>query len=142
MPRLKAPRIQPHARSETAKILRRASDNARNKAKRERVPLSEDEVKQQIQLTEGEVAALNQIAAGRPMRNAGEVIRALKLKMEFSVKKPVQEVSSDQKMTIEVLTLGPEGQGSGRTTGPEDKPNPPYSPPSSAPPTPEVEHDE
>ena len=102
---LKNPRIKPHARSEVAKILRRARDK---ELRASRIHLSEDEVKQQIQLTQEEMAALNQIAAGRPMRNAGEVLRALKLKMEFSVKKPVQEVSTDQKITVEVNTLGPE----------------------------------
>jgi hypothetical protein len=86
-----------------------------------RETLSETEVKEQIQLTAGEVAALNQIAAGRPMRNAGEVIRALKLKMEFSVKKPVQEVASDQKLTVEVHTLPPLPPG-------DPGPNPPYIP--------------
>lgn len=91
----------------------------KERKRKEREAMSEAEVKDNIRLTENEVAALNQIAGGRPMRNSTAVLQAIKLKMEYSIQKPAQRVDNDQKVQIEIVTLPP-----------EDKtvPLPPYSP--------------
>ena len=80
----------------------------KRRKEKERAAMTEEQVKDNIRLTENEVAALNQIAGGRPMRNSTAVLQAIKLKMEYSVQKPAQKVDNDQKVQIEIVTLPPE----------------------------------
>ena len=60
-----------------------------------------------VTLTQGEMDAWNQIAAGRPMRNSTAVLNAIKMKMEYTVQKPAQKVDADTKVQIEIVNLGP-----------------------------------
>ena len=83
---------------------------------------TEEEMRSKVTLTEAEMKAWNQIAAGKPMRNSTSVLQAIKMKMEFTMSKPVQKVETNQQVHIEVVNLGI----------PPDV-SPPYNPSSYAP---------
>ena len=91
---------------------------SRRKAKNVPAFTDDADMKAKVTLTEAELNAWNQIAAGRPMRNSTAVLQAIKMKMEYTVSKPAQKVESDQKVQIEVVTLGE----------PPAPPAPPYNP--------------
>ena len=106
-------------RGPTQRMMHALTERARRKAaKHEPAFLDETEMKQKVTLTQGEMDAWNQIAAGRPMRNSTAVLHAIKMKMEYTVSKPAVKVDADTKLTVEVVSLG----------SPPEAPNPPYQP--------------
>lgn len=113
------PRERSMKRDPALKLLHAAQmREARKKAKQAPAFTDDADMKAKVTLTEAELAAWNQIAAGRPMRNSTAVLQAIKMKMEYTVSKPAQKVESDQKVQIEVVTLG----------SPPEPPAPPYNP--------------
>lgn len=91
------------------KLLRNLAERERRKkAKHEPAFADDAEMKERVTLTQGEMDAWNQIAAGRPMRNSTAVLAAIKMKMEYTVQKPAQKVDADTKLTVEVVNLGPQ----------------------------------
>ena len=106
-------------RSPADKMLHALAERERRKrAKDERAFDNDEEMRAKVTLTQGEMDAWNQIAAGRPMRNSTAVLNAIKMKMEYTVQKPAQKVDSDTKVQIEIVNLG----------SPEERPAPPYQP--------------
>lgn len=106
-------------RDASQRLIRNANEReARKRAKNAPAFTDDVDMKAKVTLTEAELAAWNQIAAGRPMRNSTAVLQAIKMKMEYTVSKPAQKVESDQKVQIEVVTLGE----------PPAPPAPPYNP--------------
>lgn len=101
-----------------------AERERRKKAKHEPAFADEAEMKAQVTLTQGELDAWNQIAAGRPMRNSTAVLAAIKMKMEYTVQKPAQKVDADTKVLVEIVNLGE----------PAAPPAPPYNPGQASPP--------
>jgi hypothetical protein len=95
-----------------------AERERRKKQKDERAFESDEEMRAKVTLTQGEMDAWNQIAAGRPMRNSTAVLQAIKMKMEYTVQKPAQKVDADTKVQIEIVNLGE----------PAIPPAPPYQP--------------
>lgn len=90
------------------RLLRNLADRERRKAAKNMPAFSDDaDMKQQVTLTQGEMNAWNQIAAGRPMRNSTAVLNAIKMKMEYTFQKPAQKVDSNEKVMIEIVNLGP-----------------------------------
>ena len=83
-----------------------AERERRKKAKDERAFENDEEMRAKVTLTQGEMDAWNQIAAGRPMRNSTAVLNAIKMKMEYTVQKPAQKVDADTKVQIEIVNLG------------------------------------
>lgn len=79
-------RVPPLARR-TGKPARRLP-NAVAAARR----LTEDQTREQLRLTEDEIAFLDQCASGRAPRNAFACIAAIKLKLDFTQPKPQQKV--------------------------------------------------
>jgi regulator of protease activity HflC (stomatin/prohibitin superfamily) len=96
--------------TDVQRFMRNALKREATKRRRE-AAMSEPEARENLSLTEAEANALNLIAAGRPMRNATTVLRAIEMKLAYTMKKPAQQIDTDQKMTIEIVSLG-------------DKPNP------------------
>lgn len=94
-------------RGPTQRMMHALTERARRKkAKHEPAFSDEVEMKEKVTLTQGEMDAWNQIAAGRPMRNSTAVLHAIKMKMEYTVQKPAQKVDSDSKVLIEIINLG------------------------------------
>lgn len=106
-----------------------AERERRKKQKHEPAFSDETEMKAKVTLTQAEMDAWNQIAAGRPMRNSTAVLAAIKMKMEYTVQKPAQKVDADTKIQIEIVNLG----------SPQEPPNPPYQPGQPPPPAEEKE---
>ena len=66
----------------------------------------EEALRQEMYLTRGELAALNKIASGKPVPNANAVLTAIRMKLDYTLTKPVQRIEADNKIQIEVVTLG------------------------------------
>jgi hypothetical protein len=106
-------------RSPADKLLRNLAEREARKRKKSEPAFADDaEMKARVTLTQGEMDAWNQIAAGRPMRNSTAVLQAIKMKMEYTVQKPAQKVDADTRLTVEVVNLGT----------PQEPPAPAYQP--------------
>lgn len=104
-------------RNDTQRMLHALTEKKRRaEEKKARAFASEEEMRAKVTLTQGELDAWNQIAAGRPMRNSTAVLHAIKMKMEYTMAKPAVKVDADTKVQIEIVNLG------------EPPPNPPYQP--------------
>ena len=83
--------------------------------------LTQDEFRARAQLTEEQLGALDEIAAGRPKRNALSTIKAIETKLAYAYAKPAQVHDLTVKASLESLlaeavapqTVPAEGQDSG-----------------------------
>lgn len=117
-------------RDPTQRMMHALAERARRKKQKHEPAFVDDaEMKAKVTLTQAEMDAWNQIAAGRPMRNSTAVLAAIKMKMEYTVQKPAQKVDADTKIQIEIVNLG----------SPQEPPNPPYQPGQPPPPAEEKE---
>lgn len=69
--------------------------------------LSEEDVKKFMRLSRDEINILNEIARGRPPRNAVAILAAIRLKLEHTVTPP-QAKAGVTPISVTVNTLGPE----------------------------------
>lgn len=68
--------------------------------------LSEDAIKKFLMLTPSELNVLAMIASGRPPRHSVSILAAIKLKLEYTVKKPETEAQrSAQPVTVIIHSL-------------------------------------
>lgn len=82
---------------------------AKNKAQdllEEPVFRDEESLRAEMFLTRSELRALNKIASGKPVPNANAVLTAIRMKLDYTLTKPVQRIEGDSKIQIEVVTLG------------------------------------
>ena len=61
-----------------------------------------EELREVMQLTEGELRVLDLIARGRPPRNAIAVLKAIDLKTSLAYSKPKQEVEHSGNLTVSI----------------------------------------
>lgn len=66
----------------------------------------EESLRAGMYLTKKELAALNKIASGEPVPGAANVLTAIRMKLDYTLTKPVQRIEADNKIQIEVVTLG------------------------------------
>lgn len=86
--------------------------------------LTQDEFRSRAQLTEEQLDALDEIAAGRPKRNALSTIKAIETKLAYAYAKPAQVHDLNVKASLEELLIEAvvprsdpsEGQDSGSET--------------------------
>jgi hypothetical protein len=62
--------------------------------------LTEDQTREQLRLTEDEIAFLDRCASGRAPRNAFACIAAIKLKLDFTQPKPQQKIEHSGSVEI------------------------------------------
>lgn len=67
--------------------------------------LTEPETLSALRLTDDQIAFLDKCANGFPPRNAQAAIGAIKLKLEFSQRKPKQDVEVSGHVTLETLVV-------------------------------------
>lgn len=96
------------AEAEIARTLRRGRQNAANKKKREKIAflsaLPEAEVKKRLTLTEEDFDTLQQIIRA-PQRNAIAQLAAIRLKAQFTVAQPKQEIGGEIGIQVIVNSL-------------------------------------
>jgi hypothetical protein len=56
--------------------------------------LTAEETLKELHLTIDQVSVLDEIAAGRPMRNAIAVLKAMEMKLAYTLEKPAEKVSA------------------------------------------------
>jgi hypothetical protein len=85
-----------------------ASESARNFAEAQKpgAGVSEDVVKKFLALNPAELNVLTMIAEGRPPRHAATILNAIRLKLEYTVKKPQSEDAKSAPVTVVVNTIG------------------------------------
>lgn len=69
-------------------------------------PATEEDVRKLMILSQREIEMLNAITSGRPPRNAQSILAGIRLKLEYSMKKPQAEVASDKHpvhVTVQML---------------------------------------
>jgi hypothetical protein len=72
------------------------------------LPLSEESVKKFLQLTPAELNVLGMIAGGRPPRNSTPILAAIKLKLEYTMKRPqTDEQRGAAPITVIIKSLAP-----------------------------------
>lgn len=76
---------------------------------KEGVHLTEEQITNLMQLTPAEMQVWNMICQGRPPRNAGAILAGIKLKLEYTRKKPETAAEKGQApVTVVINTIGPE----------------------------------
>jgi hypothetical protein len=71
---------------------------------------SEESVRKMLTLTEQEIAMLNAITSGKPPRNAQSILAGIRLKLEYSMKKPQAEAPTEKHpvhVTVQMLGAAP-----------------------------------
>lgn len=67
--------------------------------------LTESETLDALRLTDEQIAFLDKCARGYPPRNALAAITAIKLKLDFSQRKPKQDIDVTARVTLEQLVV-------------------------------------
>jgi len=71
---------------------------------------TEEDVRKLLTLTKQEIAMLDAITSGKPPRNAQSILAGIRLKLEYSMKKPKEEGSDQSKpvhVTVNMLSSVP-----------------------------------
>ena len=68
-------------------------------------PATKESVRRMLVLSEQEIAMLNAITSGKPPRNAQAILAGIRLKLEYSMKKPQAEEAQDKKPVNVTITM-------------------------------------
>jgi hypothetical protein len=71
---------------------------------------TEEDVRKMLVLSKQELAMLDAITSGKPPRNAQSILAGIRLKLEYSMKKPKEEAGDSQKpvhVTVNMLSSAP-----------------------------------
>jgi hypothetical protein len=66
---------------------------------------TEEDIRKLLVLNQNEIAMLNAMTNGKPPRNAQAILAAIRLKLEYSMKKPQIEVADDKKPVNVTITM-------------------------------------
>ena len=81
---------------------------------------TEEDIRKLLVLNKNEIAMLNAMTNGKPPRNAQAILAAIRLKLEYSMKKPQVEAADDKKPVNVTITM----LGAPVTTHTGDLPSP------------------